>query len=406
LNRKEFLEKHWERYPVKPPEALAWGVIESIQKKSQTWAFRIGTREAEIQTQSQEKQDFQFAEVGDLAAIDTNKQFILLAPQLSKSPVKNLMTLQTQKKWNLFLNELRQFFQRQNFIELQTPLLVTCPGPEPTLEVFKTEFEWGSLRRDYFLPTSPELAIKKFLAHAVREEPQLKIFEITRSFRNGEVTERHQPEFHILEWYRSFENLQSLQQDILNLVQMVNPGSSTKIEKKSMSQLFQERLSFTLTPETTAEEMKNLALRLGLDPRGLESFDDLFHLVFIEKIEYSWSSEVLFFLEKYPPSQAALARIDSEGWGERFEFYWKGYEIANAFHELNDPEIQRQRFKEDLKMKKRYGRKEIPEDLDFFKALDHGLPPTSGVALGIERLFMAVHGIDQIGSFRWFPIEP
>jgi lysyl-tRNA synthetase class 2 len=110
-------------------------------------------------------------------------------------------------------------------------------------------------------------------------------------------------------------------------------------------------------------------------------------------------------VEKYPPSQAALARWTAEGWGDRFELYWKGFEICNAFHELNDPVEQRRRMQIDLNEKKRLAKTELPMEEDFLLHLEQGMPPSAGIALGLERLFMAMHEVAEIRELRLFPYK-
>jgi lysyl-tRNA synthetase class 2 len=116
----------------------------------------------------------------------------------------------------------------------------------------------------------------------------------------------------------------------------------------------------------------------------------------MEKIENQWPKDRLVFVEKYPPYQAALARVGSDGWAERFEAYWQGLELANAFHELNNPVLQRERAEDDLKKKQQLGKKPIELDAEFFAALDYGLPPAAGIALGLERLYMALYRLPDI----------
>ena len=107
----------------------------------------------------------------------------------------------------------------------------------------------------------------------------------------------------------------------------------------------------------------------------------------------------------FPPSQAALARLTKDGWADRFELYWRGLEIANAFHELNDVDEQIKRFKADQKKKAELRKPVVPIDEEFIAALEWGMPPAAGIALGMERLFMALMGISDIKDVRPFPMS-
>jgi lysyl-tRNA synthetase class 2 len=178
-----------------------------------------------------------------------------------------------------------------------------------------------------------------------------------------------------------------------------------RVSRYTVTELFQKYLHFELLPETSLAELKSLAEKTGVDARSAESIDDYFFLIFMDKIESQLPFDELIFVEKYPPYQAALARLTEDGWGDRFEVYWKGLELANAFHELNDPRIQRQRFNEDLQKKKQMGKEEIPLDEEFLQCLEAGLPPSAGIALGVERLFMAFYDVPRISDLKLFPYE-
>ena len=109
-------------------------------------------------------------------------------------------------------------------------------------------------------------------------------------------------------------------------------------------------------------------------------------------------------VSNYPPSQAALSRLGADGFAERFEVYWNGLELANAFHELNDPAENERRFAEDAALKVALGKPRVPRDENLMRALKRGLPPSGGIALGVDRLFMAMFGIKEIAETRAFPL--
>jgi lysyl-tRNA synthetase-like protein GenX len=338
---------------------------------------------------------------GDLIAITAQHDVLLLAPARAKQPRVPFVPEQAAR-WNQYVAAVRGFFNHRQFQELKTPTLVKCPGTEPNLDIFSTELKIGSRRQKLFLPTSPELHLKKALALGAE-----KIFEIAPCFRNGEITERHQPEFLMLEWYRAYDNLSSVKKDVIELVSelahVMKVAAPRSVKSFSVSELFKIHCDFEFSPETSIPELKALAEKLKVDVRSAETIDDFFFLIFMEKIEAHLDPHDLIFVEKYPPYQAALARLTSDGWGDRFEVYWQGMELANAFHELNDPAIQRLRSQEDLDKKKQMGKEEIFLDEEFFVCLEAGMPPSGGIALGVERLFMALTGVKEISHTKLFP---
>lgn len=347
------------------------------------------------------QQSYEAIQLNDWVAVDVQNRLVRVTPS-HRSPLKISYSMETLQKWNQFLMAIRSFFLHKNFLELQTPSLVVCPGTEPTLESFETTLKLGSSSEKRFLPTSPELHLKKALTLGFD-----RIFEVAKCYRNAEVTDLHQPEFWMLEWYRSFANLFDIEKDCVELIHFCADHLQVErpqgVECVSIPWLFKKYLQVEITPSTSRDEYYQIAKSQGLNVRDDYSIDDLFFLLMLEKIEPQLNPEKLTFVEKYPPFQAALARKDEKGWSERFEVYWKKMELANAFDELNDPKEQKQRASEDLQ--KREGRNPIALDEEFFMALESGMPPSAGIALGLERLFMALTGIQKIQDLRLFPIR-
>ena len=393
--RDEFLEKHWTRYPEMPQRALKTGRIQQHFLGTQSirgWPVVNYPADAFLGAADDLLID------GDLVTVLPGNKLVLLAPNNSGREVKSQVWAE-HRNWQQFLNQVRKFFSDKSFLEIKTPTLVLCPGTEPSIEVFETEFVLGSKVKKYFLPTSPELNLKKLLAEGAD-----KIFEIAAVFRNGERTERHSSEFLMLEWYRSYVNLNRIKMDVIELIEIL--ADQLKVEKPrgvlsfTIPQLFSQYCHFELTPQTGVEELKKLAATLSVDVSAAQTIDDFFYLIFMDKIEFQWPSDQLVFIEKYPPYQAALARIGADGWAERFEVYWHGLELGNAFHELNDPTVQKKRAIDDLRQKMLLGKKSVDLDETFFQALEFGMPPSAGIAMGLERLYMALTGIKDISSIN------
>ncbi len=333
-------------------------------------------------------------------------QIKLLAPALAEYAIPHF-SYKKSKQWAYFLSLIRKTFGVLDFTEVQTPSLLPAPGTEPFLDFFKTEFKMGSFSKTYYLPTSPELHLKKMISSG-----WCRIFEIKKCFRNGEVSEHHQPEFWMLEWYRAYNHLDSLIKDIkgiLNYLKLHWPepiiGFAT-LKETTVQELFEKHCGFQLTPKTTHEELCDLSKKLEVEISLNDSWNDIFFKIFLEKIESQLGHDAPTIVRNYPPSQAALARLTADGWADRFEFYWKGFEIANAFHELNDPEEQLRRFEQEIAFRKKIKNESIPMDEEFIQALRAGFPPTAGIALGLDRLFMALTGTPQISQTRAFTIQP
>ncbi len=328
----------------------------------------------------------------------------LLAPCLEPYHIENF-NIKRSKEWQLFLSLIRKTFQVLDFMEVQTPTLIQAPGTEPHLDVFSTTFKMGSTEKTLYLPTSPELHLKKMISLGWQ-----RIYEFKTCFRNGEISEHHQPEFMMLEWYRAYNNLDKIIKDIQGILNYLKLHWPTPVighgplEVVTVADLFLEFYKFTLTPKTTRAELVELCQQNKIPIQDSDTWDEVFFRLFLEKIEPTLGHQAPTIVKFYPPTQAALARLTPDGWADRFEFYWKGLEIANAFHELNDPYEQELRFKKDLEEKVKNGHEKTPIDEEFLKALRSGFPPTAGIALGLDRLFMALTDIKDIRRTRAFPL--
>ena len=311
--------------------------------------------------------------------------------------------LSLQREFYSFLNLISDFFQNQGLEKVYTPSLVKCPGLEPYLHGFKTQFKYGGRVKDYYLPTSPVLHLKKLICLGMSD-----LFEIKTCFRNDELTDHHRPEFQMLEWYRVGAELDLLKEDISKLLNFLQSkgfleNTSALPKEVSMAELFKNYLDFELTPETNKESLSKLLESLNINVESNDSWDDLFFKVFVNHIEPKFKeySQPLI-VSDYPPSQAALAKLNKKGWADRFELYINGVELANAFNELSEPKEQLKRFKNDQKIKEGLGFDTPPIDDEFMKALEMGLPQTAGIALGLDRLFMVCKGFDKLEKFNLF----
>ena len=301
--------------------------------------------------------------------------------------------------------DIRGFFADRGVMEVETPIASRAAVSDPALDSLSTHWQGPGRPRGLklYLQTSPEFAMKRLLAAGSGP-----IYQICKVFRDGERGRLHHPEFSLLEWYQPGLGYWELMAEVADLVRVVLGVPGLVAEHLSYGDLFRDRLG--LDPwHTDIGALRLAALELGI--QGSTELDlDLdgwLDLLLTHRLEADLGQGAMTFVYDYPPSQAALARMRSgpEPVGERFELYLEGMELANGFHELTDADEQRRRFLRDLGLRANAGRPTPPVDEDFLAALDAGLPPASGVALGLDRLLMVKQGAEHIDQVLAFPVE-
>lgn len=303
---------------------------------------------------------------------------------------------------------VRGFFETRGYTEVETPYAVPAPGEEVHLQAFQTErtFPDGS-RQALWLHTSPEFAMKRLLA--ARAGP---IFQFARVWRNGEASALHAPEFTMLEWYRPGANMNALIAEVTELLRDVLPAVArcrgvttdlSRFERLTVADAFTRHVGVDLL--AIGEDAARLAAAAGVALRQNETWEDLFFRLLLDRIEPHLGHRHPTFLTHWPAAQAALARRDPHDprVAERFELYVCGIELANAFVELTDAVEQRARFVADRARRAALGGQDWPLDEDFLAAMEHGIPPCAGIALGFDRLAMIASGADRIGQVLWLP---
>jgi lysyl-tRNA synthetase class 2 len=309
------------------------------------------------------------------------------------------------------MRAIRAFFDSRDFVEVETPYLQISPGLEPHLQAFATELKHpdGSTRPLY-LHTSPEFAMKKLLTAG--EE---RLYQLARVWRNGERSERHHPEFTMLEWYRAGATYFDLMEDCEALLRAVTNGEpyvrgnlaceiTGPFERLSVTEAFARYCDIDLVAILDNKPgMHAAARRLGIRTAPDDLWDDIFHRIAMERIEPHLGMGRPTFLYDYPVAMAALSRPkpEDERFAERFELYVCGIELANAFGELTDPALQRARFEADMDLKEQLYGDRYPIDPGFLAALDLGLPASAGIALGVDRLVMLAVGADRLEDVLW-----
>jgi lysyl-tRNA synthetase class 2 len=300
------------------------------------------------------------------------------------------------------IKKIKGFFESENFQEVETPIVVRYPGQEPYLNHFITTVESPQRKYKTYLNTSPELQMKKLLAFTGFKN----IFEITKAFRNNEDFQNsplHNPEFTILEWYRQGVTYEKLMDDLKKICSRVN--LKREWEKISVQDAFQKYARINLDECILhKEKLFKIVQDRDFSVSSKTSWNDLFHLIFLNEVEPKLRKKKAIILYDYPITLAALSvkKVDNPLYAERFELYIDGIEIANAYTELTDPKEQLQRFKEDQKERKSLRKYVAPIDKDFIAALEYIQSPTAGIALGVDRLIMLAldkKSIHEVTSF-------
>ena len=310
----------------------------------------------------------------------------------------------------LLTQATRAFFTARGYTEVETPYAVPTPGEEVHLRPFATTRERPDGTTDpLWLHTSPEFAMKKLLVGVAGP-----IFLLARVWRNGEASDLHAPEFTMLEWYQPGATMDVLIAETTALLRAVLPpivacrGVTTDlgaVERLTLAQAFARHVGADLLG--TADAAPALAAAAGARLRDNETWEDLFFRLLLERVEPRIGRAHPTFLTHWPTAQAALARRDPADprVAERFELFVCGIELANAFVELTDAAEQRARFAADRARRHalRSGKPDAdwPLDEDFLAALVHGMPASSGIALGFDRLAMIAAGAERIDQVLW-----
>jgi len=304
---------------------------------------------------------------------------------------------------------LRRFFTQRDYLEVDTPLLVPTPGMEPHITPFEAPFipetDVGR-RRSLYLHTSPEYAMKRLLA-----EGSGPLFQICKVFRNGEVSPTHNPEFTMLEFYRPHADYHAIMADLEGALAEGDRAvggdgffSRTPYERLSVRDAVLRATGVDLRACPDGPSLKRAAEAAGVRTGDATLFDDVFFHLFLQKVERGLGMERPTFLTEYPASMAALARLKpgEPAVAERTELYARGLELANGFSELTDPVEQRARLVEEQRFRRDAGRAVYPLDERFLDAVGR-MPPSAGIAVGLDRILMLLLGVESISDVLLFP---
>jgi elongation factor P--(R)-beta-lysine ligase len=297
------------------------------------------------------------------------------------------------------LSAARNFLQSRGYLEVETPLLSFDVGVDLHLEPFQVPVGgYGNegAPRTAYLQTSPEFGMKRLLSAGVGD-----CFQITRSFRRGEVGTLHSPEFTIVEWYRVGGSYRDLMIEVGEFVSDVVGWA--KAETISYADAFQRAVG--IDPHIAAtSELKRLAAERDFHPADR---DELLNFLLADAVEPQLGVDRPTLVYDYPATQAALAKIttDDPPVAQRFELYYRGIELANGYQELTDADELRRRNRRQNELRRAKGLIELPAESKLLAAMDAGLPECAGVALGFDRLVMLALGCNSIDEVMAFAFE-
>jgi len=337
-------------------------------------------------------------------------------------PTASLEMLQVRAQ---LLSELRQFFDRNSYWEVETPILSHDVVVDAFLDPFVTAADPDdhSKTPPLFLQTSPEFGMKRLLAAGAAA-----IYQITRALRKGETGRYHNPEFTIVEWYRIGDTHIDQMVFVERLVSQFAQATERIAHSRKLGCVNSpeglcrdgyERLTYdaafvryagTSVLGLSCRQLADLVADNGLNPPpGLkdQDRDGWLNFLLAELVQPQLGNEVPTFLVDYPASQAALARVrqDDPPVAERFELFINGIEICNGYHELTDSQELRERIRVQQALRKTEGHRPLPEESRLLDAMVAGLPPCAGVALGFDRLMMLAVGAESLKDVIAFPID-
>ena len=324
--------------------------------------------------------------------------------------ITNPESLEVFKKRSQIIAAIREYFIDNEYQEVETPMMHSILGGAAA-KPFTTHH--NALDMDLYLRIAPELYLKRLMVGGIE-----KVFEINRNFRNEGLSTKHNPEFTMLEYYTAYADYNdqmSFIEDLLKVVSEKVLGTS-KIEQEGTSYDFSksfERISLKdsvaqkLSAEPTSLDNRDFLLETAKKYK-IEDLDNLSDgKILFELFEELVEEELMHptFVTGYPKDVSPLSRSsdDDPSVVDRFELFIGGKEIANGFSELNDPDDQAERFREQVEQKSKGDEEAMEFDSDYVEALEYGLPPCAGVGIGIDRLVMLLTGAKSIRDVLLFP---
>ena len=284
--------------------------------------------------------------------------------------------------WSEFLQKIRTFFTSRGYVEVFTPYLQPFPNLDSHIDPVEVLLNTPEGRKRFFLHTSPEYSMKKLL-------PRIRsnIFQICRVFRNGEWSDIHRPEFHMLEFYKIGATYKDLIEEVKALLNSLFKNLDFK--EADFEKAFVQILG--VEPEASSKAIKHALEKKGVYVSAED--EDLIFFTAVSLVEKTVCSEGLVFLKDYPQKLKALAKV-VKGKAQRFELFWSGIEIANGWTEETEPEEVKNRLVQEAQ------KRNLPLDEEFVKAHE-SMPECAGCSIGLDRLFLFYANLKSLGDLPW-----
>jgi lysyl-tRNA synthetase class 2 len=325
--------------------------------------------------------------------------------------IMNPQSRETLRRRSRVVAAMRGFLSARGYLEVETPMLHTIPGGAAA-RPFITHH--NALDIDLYLRISPELHLKRLVVGGLSD----KVFEINRCFRNEGLSPRHNPEFTMLELYEAYVDYTAMMRlteaIVAHVAEAVTGGlrlsyGGTEIDltppwpRRGMAELVSEATGVDFLAIESAEAAREAAGKLGCALTGTENWGQALEAVFAARVEDQLLQPI--HVTGFPRDISPLAKADRNDprLVERFETYVYGWEITNAFSELNDPIDQRSRFEAQMLARAAGDEEAQPLDEDYVTALEYGLPPCGGLGIGIDRLVMLLTDSPSIRDVIAFP---
>ena len=400
INSKNVSEELYEQFKTYDVGDILW--VKGTLFKTKTDELTINVNEIELLTKSLRPLPEKYHGLTDTETRYRKRYLDLIMSDESRDVFENRSKI---------ITIIRKYLNEQEILEVETPMMQPIPGGA-IARPFVTHH--NTLDKDFYLRIAPELYLKRLVVGGLH-----RVYEINRSFRNEGVSTQHNPEFTMLELYLAFASYEEIMTLVEEMVIEISKGlyGSTTItyqdKKYDLSGPYKritlEESVMEFNPDMNREKLRDQHYLLGVCKKlKIKNSKDMpAGKLLLEIFEKTVEEHLIepTFITAYPKDVSPLSRAnDEDPWlVDRFEFFIAGRELANGFHELNDPDDQSQRFKDQVKERDSGDDEAMVYDEDYIEALEYGMPPTSGLGVGIDRLTMIFTDKPSIRDVLLFP---